>query len=322
MALEHPSRRDVLKRMARAVAAGGALPLLAACTASDDDAEPLTATGGLDGAALEAVLRGSFIPEMEDLTLGLVSRWQSERNATIDVTLTQDFRTIVPKIARDRRGADLGDLHGNAPHIWSDRLVDVSEVAERIGDALGGWDPAARDTCMVDGVWRAVPWSTTRHALVTRTDLLDQVGAPRPDTYDDLLEAATLLYEAGAPTAGFTMGTVGPADASALAYGMLWSFGGQEVTPQGAVALESAETLQALEYFQALSRVSAPTALDFGHPDNNDAYLDGRIAMTQNPSSIYFKALELGLPLADHTSHLPLPAGPAGRFQLLSLIHI
>ena len=71
-----------------------------------------------------------------------------------------------------------------------------------------------------------------------------------------------------------------------------------------------------MEYFAELSAVSAPRALDFGHPDNNDAYLAGEVAITQNPSSIYLRALEIDQSLAERTTHQALPAGPAGQFQL------
>ena len=163
---------------------------------------------------------------------------------------------------------------------------------------------------MVDGVWRAIPWSTTRHALVVRTDLLLEVGAPFPTTYDDLIEAAVRLDDNGAPPIGLTMSDIAPADSAALAYGMLWAHGGQELTPDGRVALDSEGTRAALATFAQLSLVNAEGTFEWGHPDNNDAYLAGEIAMTQNPSSIYLTALERNLPLAEHTHHVPLPTGP------------
>lgn len=273
-------------------------------------------TSQLDGASLEVLLRGSFIPTFDELTLDFVGRWESQRDVTIDVQLSQDWRELVLDIARDRRGADLAAVHGNQPHVLSRQLVDVSDLAESIGDALGGWADVARSTCVVDGVWRAVPWSTTRHALVVRTDLLNDVGAVIPSTYDELLDTAVRLHDAGAPPIGITMSNEGPIDSSAIAYGMLWSFGGHEVSSDGRVALDSSETHAALSYFEELSAVNLEGALHFSHPDNNDAYLGGDVSLTQNPSSILLKALELELPLTDHTVHVGLPAGPAGQFQL------
>lgn len=297
-----------------ALGAGLALPLLAACAGSS----PQTLAFGqdLDGAALGVVLRASFIPAVEQHTRGLTSQWQAERNASIDVELSSEWREIAAKTAEARRGADVAELFGNTPHLLSERLVDVSHLAERIGETLGGWSDAARDSCMVDGVWRAIPWSLTWHALVSRTDLLREVGAGEPDSYDDLLDVAVRLHDAGAPPVGFTMGESGPNDSATLAYNLLWSFGGHEVDESGRVALDSSATLAAVEYFANLALVNAAGAFDYSEVGNNDAYLAGEIAITQNASSIYWKAQELDLPIAATINHVPFPTGPAGRIQL------
>ena len=310
------SRRRVLKKMGSAAAAAAFFPVLSACSSSSSTPESLAAVTDLGDASINAVVRGSFIPSFNQLTADLAARWEQERNATISLDLREDWRDAAAQIAQARSGPDLSLVTGNAPHLHSSRLVDVTDLAERIGEALGGWTSAARDTCVVDGVWRAIPWSTTRHALVVRTDLLLEVGAPFPTTYDDLIEAAVRLDDNGAPPIGLTMSDVAPADSAALAYGMLWAHGGQELTPDGRVALDSEGTRAALATFAQLSLVNAEGTFEWGHPDNNDAYLAGEIAITQNPSSIYLTALERNLPLAEHTHHIPLPTGPAGAFQL------
>lgn len=310
------SRREVLRYLTTATAAIGlGAPLLTACGSSDVPGS-LALAEDLDGASLNAVLRGSFIPALNDITVELAEQWRAERNASIEVVLSEEWRDLVSRIAQDRRGADLAQLFGNEPHVFSDRLVDVSELAESIGDSLGGWAQVARDTCVVDGVWRAIPWSTTRHALVVRTDILEDVGAELPLTYAQLLDVGTRLAEAGGPPLGITMSEDGPADSSALAYGLLWSFGAQEVDEAGVVALDSSETRDALEFFRQLSEVNLQASLNWSHPDNNEAYIAGEVAITQNPPSIYLRALEDAPEIAENTLHMPLPVGPAGSFQL------
>ncbi len=308
----HCSRRFALKGLG-ATTALGVTGTLSSCS---DEPDALAMVDDLDGAALEGSLRGELIPEFDELTLGLVEDWQAQRNASLDVELSLDWKASAVQIAERRQGADLVEVHNNQPHVLSDRLVDVSELAEQIGESMGGWTSVARDTCLVDGVWRAVPWSATRHCLVLRADMFDTVGLAVPDTYEDLLEAAESLHDDGLPPVGLTMSDVGPSDSSALAYSMIWAFGGQELAENGRVAIESAETLAALTYFGELSEVNADGALAWGHPDNNNAFLEGAISATQNPSSIYVKALEQDEALAQEMRHVPLPQGPAGRFQL------
>ncbi len=293
------------------------MPLMSACSSSSPST--LAFDANLGGAVVEAILRGSFIPALDDHTRALGARWEESRDATLSLNLSDGWREFARKTANDRRGADVAELFSNAAHVLSGRLVDVSDLAERIGEKLGGWSEVARSGCVVDGVWRSVPWSMTYHSLVTRTDLFDQVGAALPATYDELLEAATLLHEAGAPSVGFTMGEEGPNDSAALAYAMLWSFGGQEVDESGRVALDSAATKQALDYFAELGAVNDRDALGYTEVGNNNAFLEGQISMTQNASSIYWRAVELGLPMASSIQHLAMPAGPAGRFRLPEL---
>ena len=305
------SRRSLLRRLGALAMLGFVPPGAVACRSSGSDE-----ANDLAGASLEASLRGSFLPTFDAITVDLASRWEEGRNATLAVMLSEDWRTVNAQIAQQRQGADIAELFGNQPHLFSDRLVDLSELAERVGASLGGWSDEARQSCMVNGVWRALPWSTTRHGLVVRTDILDDVGAAVPTTYDELLDAATRLHEAGAPMIGMTMGENGPSDAAALAYGMLWSFGGQELSDEGRVVLESAATEAALNYFAELGALNADGAFDYTHPDNNDAYLAGSLAITQNPSSIYLAALDLDPTLAENTTNTPLPAGPAGQFHL------
>ena len=309
------SRRDVLRRLAALGAVGVGAPLLGAC-GSPSTPENLAFSSDLGGASLIALLRGSFTDGFDQLAINLSSEWQAARNATIELTLSQDWRTEGPQIARERGGADISQLAANQPHILSELLLDVSELAETVGDSLGQWSDVARQTCVVDGVWRAVPWSTTRHVLVARTDILNAIGAGLPQTYDDLLNIATMLVDEQLPPIGITMAEEGPADSGAIAYGLLWSFGGQEVSMDGRVALDSSETRQALEYFRELSEVNTRAALNWTHPDNNAAYLAGEIAITQNPTSIFLTALDEEPEIAEATGHIPLPAGPAGQFHL------
>lgn len=272
------------------------------------------------GARLAAILRRAFIPEVNELTRSLSRQWSEESNATIVLSMLDDWREKYAEVAQDRKGEDIAELFGNSPHLYSDRLVDVSELAEEVGAGSGGWISAAVDAARVDGVWRAVPWAYTGHAINFRVGLLDDVGVEMPRTYDDLLEAATRLRDAGLPRAGFTMSHAAPNDSANLAYSMLWSFGGQEVDKTGKrVVLDSSGTREALRFYRELAEVSDRRALTFTEGGNNDAFLDGTISMTQNASSIYWRALNEFPDIAADMDHVRYPSGPNGAHQLLEL---
>ena len=296
----------------------GAL-LLAAC-GSASSATNLAFREGFAGARIRAIMRYSFVEELNAHARQLGIRWSGTSDASIEFGFPEDWREQYAAIARAREGPDMAELFGNGPHLLSDRLIDMSELAEEIGEAQGGWMDAARAVAVVDGVWRGIPWAFTAHALNCRRDLLDEVGVATIPTYDALLETATRLRDARLPLAAFSMSPDAPNDSGSLAYSLLWSFGGQEVDEvTGRVALNSAATREALQFFRELTEVSDPRALSFSEAGNNAAFLRGEIAITQNSSSIAWRAKQDGSELVDHIDHLRYPAGPNGYHKLLEM---
>ncbi len=314
-ALPMLSRRSALKFLGLPAGAW----LLSAC-GSAVPASELTFSDGFAGARIRAIMRNTFIDELNVHARELGSRWSGIRDAVIEFDFSDDWRELYTATARAREGADLAELFGSGPHLLSDRLMDLSTLAEEIGEAQGGWMNAARDVAMVDGVWRGIPWAFTAQAINSRRDLLEQVNADAVETYDQLLDVATTLRDELLPLAAFSMSPNAPNDSASFAYSLLWSFGGQEVDEvTGRVALDSGATRAALDYFKLLTEVSDRRSLSFTEGGNNAAFLRGEIAMTQNASSIYWRALQEKSELVDLIDHLPYPAGPNGYHQLLEM---
>ncbi len=248
------------------------------------------------------------------------AQWAEATNATFEPLLSDTWRQEYERIAARRQGADLAELFGSATHIHADRLVDVSDIAEEVAATHGPWFDFARRFSVVDGVWRAIPWLYTPHGLNYREDILVEAGLNVPKTYDDLLDVATSLRDAGLPEVGFSMGPKAPNDSASMAYSMLWSFGGQEVDDTGSrVVLDSDATRAALKYFMALSEVSSSLAPQFDELTNNTAFLESQISMTQNATSIYWNASQDKRDLAAVMNHARYPEGPAGTHQLAEI---
>src|SRR2546425_13042262 len=58
--------------------------------------------------------------------------------------------------------------------LYYRNLVDVGDIAERIGTRWGGWLPAAIPVAVVEGRWHAVPDFYILAPLLWRKDLFDQ----------------------------------------------------------------------------------------------------------------------------------------------------
>jgi len=96
---------------------------------------------------------------------------------------------------------------------------------------------------------------------------------------------------------------------------MLWAFGGKEFNPDGTLALDSKETLAALEFcIQLHNNAGDPGEVAYDDAANNAAFLAGKISMTANVNTIYLPAKKNNPAVAAGMNHALPPKGPAGRF--------
>ena len=83
------------------------------------------------------------------------------------------------------------------------------------------------------------------------------------------------------------------------------------------VVIDSPETIKALEYAQgAVRQTFIPGTLSWLDPNNNKAFLDGQISVTNNGISIYYAAKNSPDPkvkeMAADINHAAFPIGPVG----------
>ena len=325
------SRRDFLRLSA--LTAGGAA--LAACQpqateapaepAAPEAEQPVAPSGSLTlypDQSLDMIMRRSFIPDMNTLQEYQVSLWGEQHELKgLEASFASEWREMTAAAVEAGSGGDIAELFQNTAHVYSEKLEDLTDICEALGDKYGGWYDAANQCAVVDGKWKAIPRAYTAHAINYRTDHFSEVGYPDGcETWDDFLDAATKLKEAGLPPVGTTMSQTGPNDSASFAYSVLWSFGGKEVEEDGkTVAINTEETRAALKWMKALSEVASPDITGFDEGGNNRAFLAGEISATQNATSIYFVANRQAPEIAENMSHFMYPAGPAGREQFIEM---
>ena len=299
--------------------AGGAL--LAGCS-GQSQVPPSLAFDGSDfaEARLSAIMRHGFIPSVNSLVIDQAAGWSESVNATVAFSHRDNWQERYQEAATLRRGEDIAELFGSAPHLFGDSLLDLSDLAEEVGESSGGWMSIARSSAMVNGAWRAIPWAYTAQALNYRPSILDAAGVGVPETWDELLNAATVLREQQLPLAAFSMSGRSPNDSANLAYSLLWAFGGAEVDgASGRVALDSTQTRDALAYFRDLSQVTDPSGREFSETSNDDLFLAGKVSITQNDSSLFWRAGNEAPEIAADMGHSQLPSGPNGSQHLLEV---
>src|SRR5258706_4471683 len=82
------------------------------------------------------------------------------------------------------------------------------------------------------------------------------------------------------------------------------------------VVIDSPETIRAIEYSRELYGTFVPGTLSWVDPNNNKAFLDGQISVTNNGISIYYAAKNSPDPklkeIAADIQHASFPVGPVG----------
>jgi multiple sugar transport system substrate-binding protein len=283
--------------------------------------EPPVEMATFPGVALELIMRRSFIPEMNTLQENQIAQWAESVEASAEASFAREWREMTAAAIEAEAGGDIAELFQNTAHVYAEKLEDVSDICEALGEKYGPWYDAAHQCAVVDGVWRAIPRAYTAHAINYRVDHFTEVGYPDGcQTYDEYLDAATKLKEAGLPLVGNTVSQTGPNDSASWCYSVLWSFGGREVEEDGkTVALNTAETRKAIEWMKALSEVSSPDITGYDEGGNNRAFMAGEISATQNATSIYWNSIRQVPEVAEAMSHFKYPEGPAGRHQFIEM---
>jgi len=294
---------------------------LAACTAAPaaPSGGATTSEGGAAPAAAPAALHyqsGSwFVPELNDEIERFANEWSAENNVTFTIDVdSQGSREKLAVAIEAGEGINLAQIDFS-PTTIQDAVVDVSDIVGALVDEQGDFSPAATYQSTIDGVWYAVPFGEHPRMINYREDWFAEVGYDAfPSTWDETLEVGRLLKERGQPY-GWTLSEQASADGPAACLALLWSFGGKEWNADGSLALDSQETVDALNFaIQFYNDACDPASTSYQEATNNQAFLGGQISMTYNVNTIYLPALESNPELAEAMNHAIPPEGPGGRY--------
>jgi multiple sugar transport system substrate-binding protein len=307
------SRRTILK------ATGGMAAILAAGRA------PAYA----QGASLHWLRWNDFVPASDQLLRKEITA-ECQKALGIKLNLEtingNDIQARITSAVQSGSGPDIICALNNWPQLYGGSVADVSDVADELGKAQGGFYDTSKTVANDGKKWIAVPWCIVGLQIAYRKSWFAEVGydgGKFPQTWDELREVGKRLKAKGRPlgqTLGHTFG-----DAPAFTYPYLWSWGGKEVEADGkTVVLNSKETIESVKFMVGFWKDSLDEGgLAWDDSSNNRAFLSGTCAATNNGASIYIEALkkpdayqtEKGTPLKDDILHAPLPKGPGGQFS-------
>ncbi|MFI5015090.1 MAG: ABC transporter substrate-binding protein [Hyphomicrobiales bacterium] len=235
----------------------------------------------------------------------------------VDYSAWEDLRPQTAVAANTGAGPDVVLGWTDDPHLYSDKLVELSDVAEYLGKKYGGWYSLAERYGKKFGTnnWIAIPFGGSGGPAVYRISWVKEAGFDKfPTNLDDFLKLCRKLKEIGHP-AGFTFGhAVG--DGNAFCHWLVWAHGGYMVDENQKVVINSKQTIEALKYGKALFETFIPGTQSWLDPSNNQALIAGQIAATQNGVSLYFSIKNATDPkiaaMTPDLDHARMPVGPVG----------
>lgn len=216
------------------------------------------------------------------------------------------------------QGADVIIGFGADPHLYADKVVEMTDLAEYLGARYGGW----YDMALLYGrrwktsTWLGLPMGGATGPAVFRTSAVRQAGfSAIPNDLGEFLRLCQGLKRAGLPC-GFALSHA-PGDAPGYANWLLWSHGARLVDEEGKVTLDSPETLRALDYARAMQETMVQGTMAWNGASNNQAFVAGQLGLTQNGVSIYYalktSSEEAKRQLAADTDHAEMPRGVAAK---------
>lgn len=204
----------------------------------------------------------------------------------IDKESWEDIRPKAAVAANVGSGPDLMLVWFDDPHQYPDKLLDVTELGDYLGKKYGGWYDGPRQYATREGKFLGLPLATIGNAIVYRESWMKEAGFSEfPKDTAGFLELCKALKAKGHP-AGFTHGH-GVGDGNNYAHWLLWSHGGKMVDESGKVAINSPETLKAIQYAQELYKTFIPGTESWLDVNNNRAFLAGEVSVIANGISVY-----------------------------------
>ena len=270
-----------------------------------------------------------FVPVSDQLLRGKITE-ECKKALGIDLrieTINGDgVQARISSAIQSKTGPDIMMAVNNWSQLYANSVVDVSDVAEEIGKAQGGYYETAHAVANDGKKWIAVPFTILGVLMANRTSWFKEAGSGPdkfPQTWDEYRTVGKQMKPKQHPYGQTLAHAFG--DGPAFWYPYLWSWGGKEVEADGkTVVLNSKETVESVKFAVPFWKECFDEgALSWDDAGNNRAFLANTISSTSNAASIYLLArskpdtylTETGTPMYKDIFHAPLPKGPAGQFS-------
>lgn len=301
---------------------GGALGVaaLAACApAVAPSAAPSSATGGAPavspGNPLWVLQTQDFHPDYNNFVRRHIEEFAAERGYPLEVADVAGFvagGAEIQKIAAQVAADDSPDVLQRSGNIFQWKqlglVTSVSNVVNQIIAKHGDTAERQKKDLMSDGEWYGVPFHVRSDGGWALKSVWEEAGIDITAlrTYDELREASLEVSDPAKEMWGFGITVNRSGDGSWMVNRVLHSFGAFWTDETGEiVTIDTPEAVQAVEWLVETytdpkwDRILPPGVLSWTDPTNNEAFLAGKLAYTQNGGTVYAKAVVDQVPFVD-----------------------
>src|SRR5581483_10060350 len=205
------------------------------------------------GAKLSMLRWKCFVQSEDDAFVKLIEAFTKATGVKVDIA-RESYEDVQPKASvasNTGTGPDLFWGLYSLPHLFPQKCVDVTDVADYLGKKYGGWVDSAIKYGKSGNKWICIPVCYSGALMNYRIEASKKAGFSKfPDKTDAFLEYAKAMKKNGTP-GGFALGHAS-GDGNSWVHWCLWSFGGNTVDKNDKVIINSPETAKSLEYAKAL----------------------------------------------------------------------
>jgi multiple sugar transport system substrate-binding protein len=307
-------------------------PATAPTEAPKEEPKPTEAPAAAAGGTVQVLNRQEYFP-----ALGEEIQKQTEEFIK-SIGYEPDVSSVNPEVFGDFMAKmQAAVAAGNPPDLAyhgvsisqmydSDIVNDVSDIVNELVEKYGDIVPANTPRfAKFDDKWWSVPFITTAGAWFVRKDVAEAAGVDLNDfsTLEKRRDAALKMSDPSKEMYGWGLTYNKSGDAQGTITTAFQAFGGRAVDESGTkVTFNSPETVEGVKFLAGIftdekfKPMIPPGIESWTDPSNNEAYLAGKIGMTQNAFSVYAKAKLDANPVYEKTAVVRFPMANDGSIEL------